>query len=98
MACRVEATRLRDSSLPFLEMSPARDEKAALEARAQGAQTRCDTLTEKVKVSREARLEAVQACEQREAELREARGEIQELQGKLSRALERLLAMHGSGA
>ena len=29
MACRVEATRLRDSSLPFLEMSPARDEKAA---------------------------------------------------------------------
>ena len=76
----------------------ARDEKAALEARAQGAQTRCDTLTEKVKVSREARLEAVQACEQREAELREARGEIQELQGKLSRALERLLAMHGSGA
>ena len=29
MACSVEATRLRGSSLPFLEMSPARDEKAA---------------------------------------------------------------------
>ena len=29
MACRVQATRLRGSSLPFLEMPPARDEKAA---------------------------------------------------------------------
>ena len=29
MACRVKATRLRGSSLPFLEMPPARDEKAA---------------------------------------------------------------------
>ena len=29
MACRVQATRLRGSSLPFLDMPPARDEKAA---------------------------------------------------------------------
>ena len=29
MACRVKATRLRGFSLPFLEMPPARDEKAA---------------------------------------------------------------------
>ena len=78
------------------EAAAARDEKADLEARAHGALQRCESLGEKVRASRDARLHAQQVLEQREAELLEARSEIARLQGQFGGALERQLAMHGA--
>ena len=69
------------------EVALARDEKAASEARSQGNLTRCDSLAEKVRVTREARLHMQQTLDQRESELREARREISELHGRLGSAL-----------
>ena len=50
-----------------------------------------------MKVAREARMHAQQTIDTREAELREARTQLDALQGQLGHALERQLAMHGVG-
>ena len=78
--------RCRRERLAREQAATALEEKAALEARAQGALTRVDTLSEKVRVTRDARLQAQQVLEQRETELREARAEILALQSHLASA------------
>ena len=74
------------------DAAAARDGAAALEAQLAGAAARCDALGGKVAASREARLVAQQALDEREAQLREARRELAVVQGQLATSLEQALA------
>lgn len=80
------------------DAAAARDEMSALEAKAEGALARCKALGDKVRISRDARLQTQEVIDKREAELRRARAEITALQGQLGYSLERQVAMHGAAA
>lgn len=88
-AARAIARRAED------EAAAARDEKAMLEALAEGANARVEALGGKVKASRDARLLAQQTLEAREAELRATRQELATMQAQLAQTLERQLREAG---